>query len=64
MLNCEIRDAAARIEPVGLRKRVGGAGGLTGGAGAAAIRMGRIGVEGSCGEDFAEEQPGTMVAGD
>ena len=60
----QIGDAAPRIELVGGGQGICGAGGQAGCAAAAMIRVRRVGRQVQGGEDFAEEKPGTMGAGD
>ena len=57
VLDGEIRDAAARIEPIGRGERGGGADVDAGAAGAAMIRLRRVRRQLERGEDRAEKQP-------
>jgi hypothetical protein len=64
MFDGQIGDAAARIELVGRRERLGGADLQTGAAGAAMIRLRRVGREIEREEDLAEEEPGAEALRD
>ena len=64
VLDGEIGDAAARIELVRRRKRVGRADVEAGAAGAAGIGLGRVRRQRHPGDDRAEEQPGAEFAAD
>ena len=64
VLDGEVGDAAPRIEPVGGREGVGGAGVEAGAAGAAMVGLGRVRLEFGRGEDRAQEQPRAVRAAD
>ena len=62
VLDGQIRNAAPRIEPVGLGKRRGRADIETGAAAAATVRLGCVGRQIERGEDRAEKQPRAELA--
>ena len=64
VLDGEVGNAAARIEPVGRRESARRAGVEAGAAGAAMVVFGRVGGKRGGGEDRAEEQPGAEIARD
>ena len=64
VLDGEVRDAAPGIEPVGGGERVGRADVEAAAAGAATVGLGVVGREVEGGEQFAEEEPRAVAAGD
>ena len=62
MLDREVADAAARIEPVGGREGARRADVEAAPAAAAMVALGRIGRQVEVGQDLAQEQPGAELA--
>jgi len=59
-----ISDAAVGVDDEGLGDRVGRTGINTAATATAVVGMGLVGGEGQVGDEFAEEDPGAVVAGD